>query len=1741
MFGTVGNRSVARLLVAIQVFLLVASFFAPVASLAAEPSDDPGATPSAEPSAEPTPEPTAEPTPEPTPEPTAEPTPEPTAEPTPEPTAEPTPEPAVEPTPDPTPDPTAAPTAPPAPTYAPSGPPSIRSDLDDYPPGGFVTLTGSNWHAGEGVHIFVNDHVGTSWSRTVDVIADGDGNIRDAFNLPNWFVADYSVIATGAASGVATAAFTDSNPSSIAVAAPTSKTVFAGETTSYGTVTVSAGGNTNPCNTTLSIAPPAGPVTGLPAGVTATFGTNPVQTASNSATSTLNVTTSGSTAPGTYTFQVRGIDSVPATGGACEGQANTGPSNTLTLIVSSNTSTTTVASNATATYGDTSVTLTATVTPATVGVGTVTFTIKSGSTTIGSVTSGTVAAGAASASFSLDGVNAATYTIEAAYSGGTGFNASNNAAQDPDPTLTINKKVLSVNAVANSKTYGNADPAFGWTYSGFITGENSGNVTIAGSASCTRTAGETVGGSPYAITCAPGTLSATNYSFETGATADFTINLRPATWTTNPNSKTYGNADPSPLTTGSGSGFLAADGVSATYSRAAGESVAGSPYHITATLSSTAAGALANYSITNDGAAFTINLRPATWTTNPNSKTYGNADPSPLTTGSGSGFLAADGVSATYSRAAGESVAGSPYHITATLSSTAAGALANYSITNDGAAFTINLRPATWTTNPNSKTYGNADPSPLTTGSGSGFLAADGVSATYSRAAGESVAGSPYHITATLSSTAAGALANYFITNDGAAFTINLRPATWTTNPNSKTYGNADPSPLTTGSGSGFLAADGVSATYSRAAGESVAGSPYHITATLSSTAAGALANYSITNAGAAFTINLRPATWTTNPNSKTYGNADPSPLTTGSGSGFLAADGVSATYSRAAGESVAGSPYHITATLSSTAAGALANYSITNAGAAFTIDKKALAVNAVADSKTYGDLDPAFGWTYSGFITGEDETNVTITGDADCTRTAGETVAGSPYTITCAPGDLEADNYSFVTGTTAAFTIDKKALAVNAVADSKTYGDLDPAFGWTYSGFITGEDETNVTITGDADCTRTAGETLAGSPYTITCAPGDLEADNYSFVTGTTAAFTIDKKALAVNAVADSKTYGDLDPAFGWTYSGFITGEDETNVTITGDADCTRTAGETVAGSPYTITCAPGDLEADNYSFVTGTTAAFTIDKKALAVNAVADSKTYGDLDPAFGWTYSGFITGEDETNVTITGDADCTRTAGETVAGSPYTITCAPGDLEADNYSFVTGTTAAFTIDKKALAVNAVADSKTYGDLDPAFGWTYSGFITGEDETNVTITGDADCTRTAGETVAGSPYTITCAPGDLEADNYSFVTGTTAAFTIDKRLATWTTNDASKTYGEADPSPLTSGSGSNFLAADGVTATYSRATGETVAGSPYHITATLSSTVVDALDNYIITNDGAAFTIDRAVLSVSAIANAKTYGDADPALGYTLSGFKFGQNATSAGVSGNAMCARAVGQSVAGSPYTITCAPGTLAAANYSFVTGATANFTINRRPATWTTQNNSKILGSLDPVPLTTGSGSNFLAADGVSATYTRVPGETVGSYAITATLSSTAAGALNNYTITNAGATFKILFDWDGFLQPINDTAHQTGTAQSKFKLGQTIPAKFVIKDAAGNVVQQAILPTFSRSNNLGPCDTTTSPEALPALAPDAGTVYNWQGGQYHYNWSTKGLTAGEYRIYANLADGTARYVDICLTK
>ncbi len=280
--------------------------------------------------------------------------------------------------------------------------------------------------------------------------------------------------------------------------------------------------------------------------------------------------------------------------------------------------------------------------------------------------------------------------------------------------------------------------------------------------------------------------------------------------------------------------------------------------------------------------------------------------------------------------------------------------------------------------------------------------------ATYSRAPGETVLGGPYHITATLGPSAV--LSNYAVTNAGADFTISARLATWTTNAASKIYGDSDPNPVTTGSGTNFVAADGVMATYSRSLGETVLGGPYHITATLAPSTL--LSNYAITNAGGSFTINTRAATWATNPNSKAYGDNDPSPLTTGTGTNFVAADGITATYSRVPGETVLGGPYHIMATLAPV--GVLPNYTITNTGGSFTINKAILTVTADNKTKVLNAANPPLTASYAGFKNGETLATSGVTGAPNLSTTATITSPIAAYTITASLGTLTAANYTF-------------------------------------------------------------------------------------------------------------------------------------------------------------------------------------------------------------------------------------------------------------------------------------------------------------------------------------------------------------------------------------------------------------------------------------------------------------------------------------------------------------------------------------------------------------------------------------------------------------------------------------------------------------------------------------------------------------------------------------------------------
>src|SRR6185369_9842741 len=89
---------------------------------------------------------------------------------------------------------------------------------------------------------------------------------------------------------------------------------------------------------------------------------------------------------------------------------------------------------------------------------------------------------------------------------------------------------------------------------------------------------------------------------------------------------------------------------------------------------------------------------------------------------------------------------------------------------------------------------------------------------------------------------------------------------------------------------------------------------------------------------------------------------------------------------------------------------------------------------------------------------------------------------------------------------------------------------------------FVNGD--TAADVSGTAACSTDA---TAGDPagvYTITCTIGTLTATNYDIVVGGTAIFTIGTVTLHVAVDDATKTYGDPNPAFTVSYTGFVNGD---------------------------------------------------------------------------------------------------------------------------------------------------------------------------------------------------------------------------------------------------------------------------------------------------------------------------------------------------------------------------------------------------------------------------------------------------------------------------------------------------------------------------------------------------------------------------------------------------------------------
>ena len=382
--------------------------------------------------------------------------------------------------------------------------------------------------------------------------------------------------------------------------------------------------------------------------------------------------------------------------------------------------------------------MTAQVTPA-FAAGPVTFTLQGNA----GVNAG-LAGGIASASLTqvLNNVIPGTYTLTVSYAGGGGVTAASTTAQ-----VTVKPVAIGVIADPKTKVYGSGDPALTFTYTGALV--NSDNFSGA----LTRAAGENVGS--YAIS--QGTLAlSTNYALSFIG-ASLAITERPIRVVADAKTKLAGTADP-PLTYQIVSGSLAgSDSFSGALTRDPGET--SGIYRIrqgTLALS-------ANYALDFTEANFEITVIGVDVRALPQSKVYGDADPT-------LGYAAYDTsgnqlfnlpFTGALTREPGEAVSLSPYRI---LQGTLA-LPAGYQLYYHDAFFAIQPRSATLTANNAQKLVGGTDPVLTTTPSG--FTGTDGITFSATRAPGETIG--TYVITP---HAAGAALSNYNVEYVTGIFTI---------------------------------------------------------------------------------------------------------------------------------------------------------------------------------------------------------------------------------------------------------------------------------------------------------------------------------------------------------------------------------------------------------------------------------------------------------------------------------------------------------------------------------------------------------------------------------------------------------------------------------------------------------------------------------------------------------------------------------------------------------------------------------------------------------------------------------------------------------------------------------------------------------------------------------------------------------------------------------------------------------
>ncbi len=509
-----------------------------------------------------------------------------------------------------------------------------------------------------------------------------------------------------------------------------------------------------------------------------------------------------------------------------------------------------------------------------------------------------------------------------------------------------------------------------------------------------------------------------------------------------------------------------------------------------------------------------------------------------------------------------------------------------------------------------------------------------------------------------------------------------------------------------------------------------------------------------------------------------------------------------------------------------------------------FSIDKATLTAKADNKSIAYGDAAPTYTVTFSGFVNGEDESVINTKPSARSSYTQFSPVG--EYSISVGRGSDNNYKFEYEQGT---LTVGQKTVTV-------AFDDYE---GLIYNGqerFI------SATVTGtvnndDPGLSLSYNQTVkdAGA-YTATAS---ISNENYVLIGTTTQNFSIDKATLTATADNQSIIYGEAAPAYAVTYTGFVNGENESVIDTSATASSKYVQFDNVG--EYSINVSGAVDNNYDFAYQTGT---LTVEQKAVTVSFDDyNGLVYNGQERAISAAISGTVNG-DNPGLTLSYNK-AVKDAGT------YTATAS---ISNTNYVLTGTTTQNFSIGKVTLTATADDKTITYGDAEPEYTVTYSGFVNGENESVIDTLATATTNYAQFDNVG--EYTIEIS--DASDNNYNFVyqAGT---LTVDQKAVsvTFDNYDGLVYSGQVQKiSTMVSGTvnGDNV----GLSVSYNKTVKD--AGS-YAATASISNA------NYVLTGTTTQnFSIGKATLTATADDKTITYGDSTPEYTVTYSGFVNGED---------------------------------------------------------------------------------------------------------------------------------------------------------------------------------------------------------------------------------------------------------------